>query len=78
MKHYQKQYHECYTAGLTSESIFESFKDNPGLLPAFPNKFMQKAIEDGTFSGIHIIQCGKFGGTCSSKHEKCVSMREKE
>jgi len=76
MKSFQRQYSECAQQGQHGAGIFKSFKDYPGLLPAFPNKRMLKDLKNGTWTGVRTIECLKFGGECSSRHEKCRSLRK--
>ncbi len=76
MKTFQKQYSECAKEGKHGAGIFKSFKENPGLLPAFPNEKMLKDIKNGTWTGIRTIECLRFGGECSSANEACRKMRK--
>lgn len=70
---YSTQFAECYKNGETIP-VQVTLKDNPHLAPAFPNKEFVAAMEDPDFV-ITTLDCGKFGGQCSSKNAGCVKMR---
>jgi hypothetical protein len=76
MKSFQKQFSECAEEGKHGAGVFKSFKDNPGLLPAFPNKKMLKDLKNGDWTGVRTIECLRFGGECSSANDSCRKMRK--
>jgi hypothetical protein len=75
MKSYRDQLKECNSTGMRNERVFESFKDNPGILPLIPSPSMKSAIKTGEWKGIIGTVCGMFGGQCHSGHEECKKHR---
>jgi hypothetical protein len=70
---------ECKTQGLTGTGKFQSFKDHPEFLPAFPtfpkNRKLMEAITSGELKGLETIACLRFGGECNSGNLECKKMR---
>ena len=79
MKNHSTQYAECKSEGLTGTGKFQSFKDHPELLPAFPNlpknKKLTEAINSGELKGFETITCLRFGGECNSGNLECKKLR---
>lgn len=79
MKTFREQFSECNKEGFCDKREFQSFEENPGLLPAFLflPKFdkMRKALESGELKGFDKIICGRFGGDCHSGNENCRKLR---
>ena len=75
LKGFREQFIECSIKGYNARREFESFESNPGLLPAFPNKKMIKAIKSGELKGIEHMLCDRFGGRCTSKNPGCQQLR---
>ena len=76
MRTYRDQLKECHELGLNKETRFDSFEENHGMLPLFPNNKMTEALLSGEWKGIKTPLCGKFGGDCSSRNPECVKLRE--
>ena len=73
MKLFRDQFTECSNAGLVGDGEFESFKENPNLLPLCPDT-SKKIINSGC-KGFRFKKCLKFGGKCHSKNPDCIKLR---
>ena len=78
-KNHSTQMIECKKAGLTGDGEFMSFKEHPEFLPRHPwrtkLKPMMDAIKSGEMTGIQLVACLRFGGTCSNQHPECKKLR---
>jgi hypothetical protein len=72
MRSYRNQFCECFEDGYTDENVFVPFTALN--LPLLPSKDFLDSLEEG--DGLYSIVCGRFGGVCSSKNEKCVELRK--
>ena len=75
MKSFVTQFNECKTAGYCNGIIKK--KITPNMLPFCPCKAKKfaKKIREGKMTHMTFILCGRFGGTCRSRHPHCMEMR---
>lgn len=75
MTSHRQQMRICESGGLTTGSVFKSFKEHPEFLPnpLFMSKEKFKRLLEA--GGVSLIECGRFGGICSSGHPECQKMR---
>ena len=79
MKNHSAQMMECKRQGSSSKGKFQSFKDHPEFLPAFPhlpkNRKLMEAINNGKLKGLETIACLRFGRECNSGNLECKKLR---
>lgn len=74
-KGFREQFIECTDQGYNTRTHFVPFKDDPSMLPAFPNKKMREALKSGEWKGLETTLCDRFGGKCSSGNPECKKLR---
>lgn len=72
---FSQQFSECRTAGNNLETQFVSFKEDPKLLPLFPDKDLVLDIQEGRLTGVERIKCKVFGGFCDGGNPDCREIR---
>lgn len=73
LKSFREQFVECASEGFHKKGKFISFEHHPEMLPLCPKK--GKKILNSGCEGIDTIECGRFGGVCSSNHFQCCELR---
>ena len=71
MKKFSQQFTECHEQGFHENTIEQPL--TPRMFPVCPSivqKFKEKNI-----TTLSLIECGRFGGVCSSRHPQCKELR---
>ena len=73
---FQTQFRLCHDQGFHKKTIRKRI--TPKLLPFCPCKRrdMLRSIIKNNITHFDFTMCGRFGGTCRSKHPKCVQLRK--
>lgn len=75
MRTFQQQFQICRKLGLAKGKVKKKITaDMMPFCPAVAKKMLTSLQKSGV-SHLEFLECGKFGGQCSSGHVKCKNMR---